>query len=172
MASMVVPSNPLRSSTKPAAFRIMSRLAPYWERSRCWAALRFIASVGCRFSLTIHHPLGRLLQLIIITHRCCRNTGSSREPARLAPPHLAQLIINIAVDDDERAGMRLAWVPGGIQAGVFARAPRGPHAPTPGPALSGAGEQTAHARQASKPLTPAGPANDRPAARNLLALPP
>jgi hypothetical protein len=28
----------------------------------------------------------------------------------------------MSVDDDERAGMRLAWAPGGIQAGVVARA--------------------------------------------------
>lgn len=59
--------------------------------------------------------------------------------------------------------MRLAWVPGGIQAGLFARAPRGPDAPTAGPALS---------ERASAQLTPTGPANDRPAARNLLTLPP
>ena len=59
--------------------------------------------------------------------------------------------------------MLLAWVAGGIQAGVFARTPRAPDAPTAGPPLR---------ERASAQLTPTGPANDRPAARNLLALPP
>jgi hypothetical protein len=66
------------------------------------------------------------------------------------------------VDDDERARMRLAWVPGGIRAGVFARA-KGADAPTAGPCSR---------EQASIPMMPTGPGSDRPAARNLLALPP
>ena len=78
-------------------------------------------------------------------------------------PHGAQSIINIPVDDDARAGMRLARVAGGIQAGVLALAQRGPDAPAPA---------SRSRERASAELTPTGPANDRPAARNLLALPP
>jgi len=54
------------------------------------------------------------------------------------------------VDDDARAGLHLAWVAGGIRAGVFALAPREPDAPTAGPALSGAGKRSAHAHRASQ----------------------
>jgi hypothetical protein len=57
-----------------------------------------------------------------------------------------------------------AWpgVAGGIRAGVFALAQRGPDAPTAGPALSGA---------VSAQLTPTQASQRSPAARNLLALP-
>jgi hypothetical protein len=63
--------------------------------------------------------------LIIITHRCCRLRRFHLRACARSTRHRAQFIINILVDDDARAGMRLARVPGGIRAGVFARGAKG-----------------------------------------------